>query len=91
MADLLHRTTHHLAVEAILAHWRVDVDHLDQYGRSALSNAAERDDRESALVLLRYGARPDLRDLDGYTPISRAAMVMQVDMVELLEEAIGIK
>jgi ankyrin repeat protein len=90
MADLLHRTTNHVAIEAILAHGGVDVDHPDQFGRSALSNAAVGNNRKSALVLLRYGARPDLKDLEGYTPISRAAVTMHADMVELLEEAIGI-
>ncbi|KAL2850302.1 ankyrin repeat-containing domain protein [Aspergillus pseudoustus] len=90
MANLLHRAIYHHAIEAILAHGGVDVDHLDQGGRSALSNAVTRDDCESARVLLRYGARPDLQHSDGYTPISRAAMAMQADMVELLERAIGI-
>jgi ankyrin repeat protein len=89
MADLLHRAIHHRAIEAILAHGAVDVDHLDENGWSALSNAATRGDCESVHVLLRYGARPDLQDSDGYTPISRAAMAMQGDTVELLERAIG--
>ncbi|KAL4861960.1 ankyrin repeat-containing domain protein [Aspergillus spectabilis] len=90
MAELLHRARFHLTIEAILAHGGVDIDHPDQYGRSALSNAAYDNDRKRALVLLKYSARPDLRDEDGYTPISRAAAVKQADMVELLEWAIGI-
>jgi ankyrin repeat protein len=87
---LLLRATHHLAIEAILAHSSVDVDQVDHLGRSALSDAALRDDHESALLLLRYGARPDLADSLGLTPIARAATLMHGDMVELLERAIGI-
>jgi ankyrin repeat protein len=87
---LLLRATFHEAIEAILAHGAVDVDQVDDLGRSALLNAAARDDRESARVLLRHGARPDLPDSSGFTPIARAATNMHGDMVELLERAIGI-
>ncbi|KAL6230227.1 ankyrin repeat-containing domain protein [Aspergillus navahoensis] len=75
-ATPLLRTTQHLAAEALLAHRDAAVDHVDRLGRSALSYAAERDDQMSALVL-RHGARPDLMDSSGYTPISRAAMAMR--------------
>jgi ankyrin repeat protein len=87
---LLLRATFHEAVKAILAHGGVDIDQVDDLGRSALSNAAARDDRESARVLLRYGARPDLPDSSGFTPIARAATNMHGDMVELLERELGI-
>ncbi|KAL3452715.1 ankyrin repeat-containing domain protein [Aspergillus insuetus] len=87
---LLLRATFYKAIEAILAHGGVDVDQVDDLGRSALSNAVVRDDRESALVLLRYGARPDLSDTSGFSPLARAATNMHVDMAELLESAIGI-
>jgi ankyrin repeat protein len=85
---LLLEPTYHLAIEAILAHGGVEVDQVDYLGRTALSNAAARGDLESARVLLRYGARPDLPDPPGYTPIARAATFLH--MVELLETAIGI-
>jgi ankyrin repeat protein len=87
---LLLQPRYHLAIEAILAHGGVEVDQVDYLPRTALSNAAARGDLESARVLLRYGARPDLPDPSGYTPIARAATFMHGDMVELLETAIGI-
>jgi ankyrin repeat protein len=82
---LLLRGTFHEAVKAILAHGGVVIDQVDDLGRSALSNAAARDDRESARVLLRYGP-----DSSGFTPIARAATNMHGDMVELLERELGI-
>ncbi|KAL2831370.1 ankyrin repeat-containing domain protein [Aspergillus pseudoustus] len=84
--------TYDLAIEALLTHSRgaVAVNHVDRLGRSALSYAAERDNEMCARMLLKYGAKPDLKDSSGYTPISRAAMAMHGDMVELLGTAMGI-
>ncbi|CEL04903.1 hypothetical protein ASPCAL06027 [Aspergillus calidoustus] len=62
---LLLQPRYHLAIEAILAQGGVAVDQVDYLGRTALSNAAARGDLESARVLLRYGARPDLPDPSG--------------------------
>ncbi|KAL4978148.1 ankyrin repeat-containing domain protein [Aspergillus desertorum] len=85
----LMRARYYLSMEALLAHPDVKVDHVDHFGRSALSYAAERGDLSCAVVLLKHGARPDLKDSWGETPISRAAMAKQGDMVKLLETAIA--
>jgi ankyrin repeat protein len=77
------------SIEALLAHPEVQVDHVDNDGRSALSHTAERGDLESARVLLERGARPDLKDTEGHTPIGRADIAGHKDMVMLLQAAIG--
>ncbi|KAL4863524.1 ankyrin repeat-containing domain protein [Aspergillus spectabilis] len=84
----LMRARYYLSMEPLLAHPGVKVDHVDDLGRSALSYAAERADL-SAGVLLKHGARPDLKDSSGETPISRAVTAKQGDMVKLLEIVIA--
>ncbi|KAL4881838.1 ankyrin repeat-containing domain protein [Aspergillus karnatakaensis] len=85
----LMKATYDWALEALLARKDVDVNWTDHDGRSALSHIARRGIEESARVLLAHGARPDLQDFSGYTPISRAAMAMKGDMVEILEAALA--
>ncbi|KAL3447433.1 ankyrin repeat-containing domain protein [Aspergillus insuetus] len=72
---------YHGSIEALLAHPDVQVDPVDNDGRSALSHTAERGDL--------HGARPDLKDSEGHTPIGRADMAGHKDMVMLLQAAIG--
>jgi ankyrin repeat protein len=84
----LIRARYEGSIEALLAHPDVQVDRVDSDGRSALSHTAERGNLESARVLLEHGARPDLKDTEGHTPIGRADMAGHKDMVMLLQAAI---
>ncbi|KAL4820369.1 ankyrin repeat-containing domain protein [Aspergillus spinulosporus] len=78
-------------MEVLLAHPGIEIDLVDDFGWSALGYTAWRGDLECARELLQHGARPDLQDTDGYTPINRAEQAKQWDMVKLLESAIGQK
>jgi ankyrin repeat protein len=85
----LIRARYEGSIEALLAHPDVQVDRVDNDGRSALSHTAERGNLESARVLLEHGARPDLQDTEGHTPIGRADKAGLKGMVMLLQAAIG--
>ncbi|KAL2814002.1 ankyrin repeat-containing domain protein [Aspergillus granulosus] len=61
------------AMELLLARSDVDVNRVDNRGRSALSYAVEISAADYVRLLLEHGARPDLEDHEGRTPISRAA------------------
>ncbi|KAL2823962.1 ankyrin repeat-containing domain protein [Aspergillus pseudoustus] len=78
-------------MKVLLAHPGIEVDLVDDFGWSALGYTAYQGDLECARVLLRHGARPDLLDLDGYTPKERAEQAKQWDLVKLLEGAVGQK
>jgi ankyrin repeat protein len=49
-----------------------------------LSRAAEKGDEAVVQLLLEYGARPDLRDEDGLTPLLRAIEIGSAAVVQLL-------
>jgi ankyrin repeat protein len=49
-----------------------------------LSRAAERGDKAVVELLLKNGAQPDFEDEEGYTPLSRALDMGNVDIVQLL-------
>ncbi|KAL3471734.1 ankyrin repeat-containing domain protein [Aspergillus californicus] len=85
----LSKARYSLATEALLSCRDIKVNHIDHDGRSALSHVAAGGYEGAARVLLAHGARPDILDSSGYTPISRAAMAMMPgDMVEILEAAL---
>ncbi|KAL4862413.1 ankyrin repeat-containing domain protein [Aspergillus spectabilis] len=78
-------------MKLLLAHPGIEVDLVDDFGWSALGYSAYGGHLGCAHVLLRHGARPDLVDLDGFTPRDRAEQAKQWEMVKLLEGAIGQK
>ncbi|KAL3428992.1 ankyrin repeat-containing domain protein [Aspergillus tetrazonus] len=81
-------------MEVLLAHPGIEIDRVDDFGWTALGYTAYRGGRgalECAHVLLQHGARPDLVDLDGYTPRDRAEQAKHWEMVKLLEDALGQK
>jgi ankyrin repeat protein len=49
-----------------------------------LSRAAEKGDEAVVQLLLKYGARPDLGDEDGLTPLLRAIEIGSAAVVQLL-------
>jgi ankyrin repeat protein len=49
-----------------------------------LSRAAENDDEAIVKLLLKNGAQPDFKDADGHTPLSRALLAGNADVVQLL-------
>jgi len=61
---------------------------LDRLGgwRTPLSRAAEKGDKVVVELLLKNGAQPELKDLDGQTPLSRTD---SADVVQLLNRASG--
>jgi ankyrin repeat protein len=71
------------AMKLPLARNDVDIDSVEFDGRSALSHAVERTSRYVRL-LLQHGARPDLEEEDGRTPMFRA-IVAPLDRSEILE------
>ena len=81
------RTRSPRCMEVLLAHPGIEVDLVDDFGWSALGYTAWRGDLECARVLLQHGARPDLMDLDGYSPKDRAEQAKQWNTVKLLEGA----
>lgn len=52
-----------------------DPNYTNRLGRTPLHNAAANGYPEMARLLLNHGAMVDLQDVDGYTPLSRAARV----------------
>ncbi|KAJ0364271.1 hypothetical protein COL922a_014453, partial [Colletotrichum nupharicola] len=81
-------------MKALLAHPGIKINRVDDFGWTALGYTAYRGGRRAldcAHVLLRHGARPDLVDLDGYTPRDRAEQAKHWEMVKLLEDALGQK
>ncbi|KAL6230235.1 hypothetical protein BDW75DRAFT_248859 [Aspergillus navahoensis] len=81
-------------MEVLLAHPGIEIDRVDDFGWTALGYTAYRGGRgalECAHVLLRHGARPDLVDLDGYTPRDRAEQAKNWEIVKLLEDALSQK
>ncbi|KAL2839893.1 ankyrin repeat-containing domain protein [Aspergillus pseudodeflectus] len=87
----LMRTQSPRCMKLLLAHPGIKVDLVDDFGWSALGYTAYRGHLGCAHVLLRHGARPDLVDLDGFTPRDRAEQAKQWDMVKLLEGVMGQK
>ncbi|KAL2860832.1 ankyrin repeat domain-containing protein [Aspergillus lucknowensis] len=88
-ATPLMQTARPRCMELLLAHPGIEVDRVDDFGWSALGWAAYYGRLECAQVLLRHGARPDLVDLDGFTPRDRAEQAKKWEMVKLLEGALG--
>jgi ankyrin repeat protein len=70
-------------MKLLLARNDVNVDSVDDQGRSALSHAVERTSIYVRL-LLQHGARPDLEEKDGRTPMFRA-IVAPFDRSKILE------
>ncbi|KAL3452368.1 ankyrin repeat-containing domain protein [Aspergillus insuetus] len=70
-------------MKLLLARNDVNVDSVDDQGRSALSYAVERTSIYVRL-LLKHGARPDLEEKDGRTPMFRV-IVAPFDRNEILE------
>jgi ankyrin repeat protein len=58
---------------ALLVARGADVNVLDKKGESALGNAADRGDLEGVRVLLEHGARVNVANYRGYTPLMFAA------------------
>jgi len=54
--------------------------------RTPLSRAAEKGDKAVVELLLKSGARPDLKDPEGHTPLSRATLKNKADVVQLLNQ-----
>ncbi|EAW20706.1 ankyrin repeat domain-containing protein [Aspergillus fischeri NRRL 181] len=66
-------------LEALLQHGQIDVNMTDCEGRSALSYAAEFQQLQSLKSLLCKGAKHDLQDSGGRTPLSWAATAGEPD------------
>ena len=64
-----------------LAHGGAPYLQLDQ---TPLSHAAEKDNDEIVKLLLENGARRDLKDADGKTPLSRALSWGNTDVIQPL-------
>ncbi|KAL4861962.1 hypothetical protein BDV12DRAFT_190739 [Aspergillus spectabilis] len=81
-------------MEVLLAHPGIEIDRVDDFGWTALGYTAYRGGRgalECAHILLQHGARPDLVDLDSYTPRDRAEQAKNWEIVKLLEDALSQK
>jgi ankyrin repeat protein len=81
-------------LEALLQHGQVDVNMTDCEGRSALSYAAEFQQAQSLKRLLGKGAKHDLQDSGGRTPLSWAATAGEPyhflpDTKEVIEELLA--
>ena len=92
VADEMGRSLYYYAVingrhELIetLAKNGYNLNKQDKFGESALFYAIERQDTEAVKLLLKYGAKLDLRsDLYGQTPLHYAARVGNLEIAEML-------
>jgi ankyrin repeat protein len=57
--------------------------------RTPLSHAAELGDEQAVRLLLKYNARPEDKDEDGETPLSRAEKNNRKEAIQVLRESMG--
>ena len=70
-------------VEKLLMHG-ADVNATDQNGETALHVAIAKERPDRAVILLSFGADPDIADLDGNTPRSLAKAQNMIEILELM-------
>lgn len=80
----------HVETVRVLLGTKIDVDHVNKLGWTALLEAVILGDggarhREIVRLLLAHGARRDLADRDGVTPLAHARRLGQSAIVRLLE------
>lgn len=93
------RTPLHLAahngnedlVKLLLEQPGVDVNAVDDFGRSALHHACLREKDDAAKVLLAAGANTDLYDKNGFTPLQLAVHMGNADLLPVFAEWHGEK
>jgi ankyrin repeat protein len=74
------------AIRALLAQ-KVDVNAPQVDGATALHWAVYREDIETTELLLRSGAKPDVKNREGITPLSMAALYGNVALIDALLRA----
>jgi ankyrin repeat protein len=62
---------------------KADVNVVNEYGRTALWNAADKNHVECATALLNAKADVHKADEDGYTPLHRASLVGRAECVRV--------
>lgn len=67
-----------------LINQKIDINHQDSNGHSALNSAAEKNQTEAVKLLLQSGALPDKLDANDLTPLSWAAINNNIEMLSLL-------
>jgi hypothetical protein len=74
-----------LGIEALFKYANVDVNHVDENGHTALHIAANARSEASCRALLERGADPNLRDLDGCTPLDTNTAANTADVQSMID------